>query len=223
SESPGKISATPITDGDGEANDSCRRIDTNGIAKLTDSRWKDPAITANTNQTTSVGDQKWKGTSVKEREAKDIGALKISPKRREYAFCKDPPMGYNDEMGWVNPEFHTQSPTLLCHESGLQEVPIKKASFSVFSPSPTSTNLLSKPEVRKSRASKKLFKKKTGGTKLSCGTKNGESTQSRGNIQYDESLMHIDTFAGANRHHEESLMQIDISAGSKRKTSSSGE
>ncbi|KAL6968856.1 hypothetical protein U1Q18_049778, partial [Sarracenia purpurea var. burkii] len=159
-------------------NDSCRRIDTNGIAKLTDSRWKDPAITANTNQTTSVGDQKWKGTSVKEREAKDIGALKISPKRREYAFCKDPPMGYNDEMGW----------------SGLQEVPIKKASFSVFSPSPTSTNLLSKPEVRKSRASKKLFKKKTGGTKLSCGTKNGESTQSRGNIQYDESLMHIDTF-----------------------------
>ncbi|KAL6988494.1 hypothetical protein U1Q18_014244 [Sarracenia purpurea var. burkii] len=223
SESPGKSSATPITDGDGEANDSCRRIDTNGIEKLTDSRWKDPKIMANTNQTIGVCNQKWKGTSVKESEAKDIGAPEISPKRKEYVFCKDPPMGYNDEVGWANPEFHTQNPTLLGHESCLQEVPIKKASFSVFSPSPTSTNLLSKPEVRKSRASKKLFKKKTGGIKLSSGTKNGESTQSRGNTLHDESLMHIDTFAGANRQHEESLMHIDTFVGSKRKTSSLGE
>ncbi|KAL6984173.1 hypothetical protein U1Q18_017550 [Sarracenia purpurea var. burkii] len=99
SESPGKISATPITDGDGDANDSCRRIDTIRIAKLTDSRWKDPAITANTKQTTGVCDKKWKGTSVKEREAKDIGAPEISPKRKEYVLCKDPPMGYNEEVG----------------------------------------------------------------------------------------------------------------------------
>ncbi|KAL6983584.1 hypothetical protein U1Q18_016968, partial [Sarracenia purpurea var. burkii] len=166
---------------------------------------------------------KWKGVSVKEREANDIGAPEISPKRKEHDFCKHPLTGYNDEASWANPEFHTQSPTLLGHESCLQEVPIKRASFSVFSPSPAPTNLFSKPEDKKFRANKKLFKKKTGGNKLSSGTKNGESIQSRGNAQHEESLMHIDTFAGSKRQHEESLMHIDTFAGPKRKSSSSGE